>query len=166
MVRFTIRILVYTLVLAITITFAPGINIQPLVPGVVDISATYLIFGILFGIINALIRPLVLLFTAKLIDGVEAERIGLVNQAVPPGELDDAVWAMTRDVARTAEVGLRISKLATNRWYENMGLLASCYSTADLDTFFHQSPTYVEFFQTVRERGMQAALSERQEKYG
>lgn len=65
MIRLTIRVLVYALVLAITITFAPGIIIQPLIPGVVDISATYLFFGILFGLINAFIRPLVLLFTAR-----------------------------------------------------------------------------------------------------
>lgn len=67
MVRFTIRVLVYALVLAITITFSPGITINPLIPGVVDISATYLIFGIVFGLINAFVRPLVLLFTAKLV---------------------------------------------------------------------------------------------------
>ena len=67
MIRFTIRILVYALVLAISITFAPGITIQPLIPGVIDISATYLLFGILFGLINAFIRPLVLLFTAKMV---------------------------------------------------------------------------------------------------
>lgn len=107
-----------------------------------------------------------LLFTSKLIDGVEAERLGLVNQVVPADELDDAVWAMARDVARTAPTGLKMSKLATNRWFENMGLLASCYSTADLDTFFHQSPSYVEFFQTVREGGMHEALRQREEKYG
>jgi enoyl-CoA hydratase len=107
-----------------------------------------------------------LLFTAKLIDGTEAERLGLVNQAVPAAELEDAAWAMATDVARTAAVGLRMSKLATNRWFENMGLLASCYSTADLDTFFHQSPSYVDFFRAVRETGMHGALQQRQEKYG
>ncbi|MEL6982539.1 MAG: enoyl-CoA hydratase-related protein [Actinomycetota bacterium] len=107
-----------------------------------------------------------LLFTSKLIDGVEAERIGLVNRSVAPEELDDEAWALARDVARTAPTGLRMSKLATNRWFENMGLLASCYSTADLDTFFHQSPSYVEFFRTVREGGMQEALRQRAEKYG
>lgn len=107
-----------------------------------------------------------LLFTAKLIDGAEAERLGLVNQVVPDAELDTAAMAMARDVARTAEVGLRMSKLATNRWFENMGLLASCYSTADLDTFFHQSSTYVDFFKAVRERGMGGALQERAEKFG
>lgn len=39
-------------------------------------------------------------------------------------------------------------------------------STADLDTFFHESPSYVEFFQAVREAGMQEALRRRAEKYG
>ena len=107
-----------------------------------------------------------LLFTAKLITGGEAERIGLVNQVVPDDELDDAALTLARDVARTAEVGLRMSKLATNRWFENMGLLASCYSTADLDTFFHQSSTYVDFFTAVREKGMSGALAERSEKFG
>jgi len=107
-----------------------------------------------------------LLFTSKLIDGTEAERIGLVNQVVPDDQLEAAALDMARDVARTADVGLRMSKLATNRWFENMGLMASCYSTADLDTFFHQSSSYVDFFSTVRERGMAEALQERSEKYG
>ncbi|MFT7598711.1 MAG: enoyl-CoA hydratase/carnithine racemase [Acidimicrobiales bacterium] len=101
-----------------------------------------------------------------LLDGTEAERIGLVNQVVPDDELEEAALAMARDVARTADVGLRMSKLATNRWFENMGLLASCYSTADLDTFFHQSSTYVDFFTAVREKGMSGALKDRAEKFG
>ena len=107
-----------------------------------------------------------LLFTAKLIDGIEAERIGLVTQVVPSEELSSAAIAMASDVARTAEVGLRVSKLATNRWFENMGLLASTYSTADLDTFFHQSDSYVDFFKIVREQGMHAALEQRAKKFG
>ena len=106
------------------------------------------------------------LFTSKLIDGTEAERIGLVNQVVPDDQLEAAALDMARDVARTADVGLRMSKLATNRWFENMGLMASCYSTADLDTFFHQSSSYVDFFSAVRERGMAQALQERSDKFG
>ena len=107
-----------------------------------------------------------LLFTGKLIDATEAERLGLINQVVPDADLDAAAITMARDVARTADVGLRMSKLATNRWFENMGLLASCHTTADLDTFFHQSTSYVDFFSTVRERGMAEALKERAEKFG
>jgi len=67
MIRLSIRVLVYALVLAITITFAPGMKIYPLIPDVIGISATYLLFGILFGLINAFIRPLVLLLTAKIV---------------------------------------------------------------------------------------------------
>lgn len=67
MIRFTVRVVVYGLVLAIAITLSPGIEIRPLIPDVVPISSTFIIFGILFGLINAFIRPLVLLFTAKLV---------------------------------------------------------------------------------------------------
>lgn len=67
MIYFTIRILVYAIALAITIIFTPGLDVQPLVPGLMDISATYIFIGTIFGLINALIRPLVLLLTAKLL---------------------------------------------------------------------------------------------------
>ena len=67
MIRFTVRVVVYALVLAITITLSPGIKIYPLIPGVVPISSTYMVLSILFGLINAFIRPMVLLFTAKLV---------------------------------------------------------------------------------------------------
>jgi ubiquinone biosynthesis protein len=67
MIRFTIRMLVYALTLTVTVALGPGIAIEPVLPGLIDVSATYLLFGILFGLINAFIRPLVLLFTAKLV---------------------------------------------------------------------------------------------------
>ena len=65
MIRLTIRVLVYALVLAISISLSPGVSIEPMIPGLIDISTTYLLFGILFGLINAFIRPLVLLLTAR-----------------------------------------------------------------------------------------------------
>ena len=67
MIRSFIRILVYALVLSVTVFFAPGIRIRPLIPGVIDISETYLLFGFLFGLINSFIRPVVLLLTARLV---------------------------------------------------------------------------------------------------
>jgi ubiquinone biosynthesis protein len=67
MIYFVIRILVNALALAITIIFLPGLNVGPLIPGVIDISGTYIIYGIITGLINALVRPIVLLFTARLL---------------------------------------------------------------------------------------------------
>ena len=67
MIRFTIRVLVYALVLAVTILLAPGIVIKPLIPGRIDISGTFIFFGLFFGLINAFVRPIVMLLTAKLL---------------------------------------------------------------------------------------------------
>ncbi|MFN2143377.1 MAG: AarF/UbiB family protein [Candidatus Promineifilaceae bacterium] len=67
MIYFVIRILVNAIALALTVILTPGLDAQPLIPGVVDISATYILIGTLFGLINALIRPVVLLFTARLL---------------------------------------------------------------------------------------------------
>ncbi len=67
MIYFVIRVLVNALALAVTIIISPGLELGQLLPGVVGISPTYLFFGILFGIINAFVRPLVLLLTARLL---------------------------------------------------------------------------------------------------
>jgi ubiquinone biosynthesis protein len=67
MIYFAIRILVNALALSITIILIPGLKVGPIIPGVIDISATYIIYGMLMGLINALIRPFVLLLTARLL---------------------------------------------------------------------------------------------------
>ena len=67
MIYFVIRILVNAIALAITVIFTPGLDVQPIIPGVINISTTYILIGTLFGLINALIRPAVLLFTARLL---------------------------------------------------------------------------------------------------
>ncbi len=67
MIYFVIRVLVNALALAITIILMPGLEVGPMIPGVVDIGATYIIYGIIIGLINALVRPFVLLFTARLL---------------------------------------------------------------------------------------------------
>ncbi len=67
MIYFTIRVLVNALALALTIILVPGLKVGPIIPGVIDISGTYIIYGILIGLINSLVRPFVLLFTARLL---------------------------------------------------------------------------------------------------
>ncbi len=67
MIYFVIRVLVNALALAITIILLPGLQVGPIIPGVIDISATYIIYGMVIGLINAFVRPFVLLFTARLL---------------------------------------------------------------------------------------------------
>jgi len=107
-----------------------------------------------------------MLYTAKMIDAEEALASGLINRVTAPEELDDVTMALAQDMARTPMENLIILKQATNAWYENMGLFASCASTADFDAFFHQSESFKNFFKLVQEQGMKAALKDRAGRYG
>ncbi len=40
-----------------------------------------------------------LLMSRRFVDGKEAERIGLVNRAVPPDKLEEEVWKLAKDIA-------------------------------------------------------------------
>ncbi len=107
-----------------------------------------------------------MLYTSKMIDADTALGFGLINRVTAPEDLDATTMAMAQDMARTPMENLMILKQATNAWYENMGLFASCGSTADFDAFFHQSESFRNFFRLVQEQGMKAALADRAKRYG
>jgi enoyl-CoA hydratase len=107
-----------------------------------------------------------MLYTSKMIDAQTALGFGLVNRVTAPEDLDATTMALAQDMARTPMENLMILKQATNAWYENMGLFASCASTADFDAFFHQRESFRNFFRLVQEQGMKAALADRAERYG
>jgi len=67
MTYFIVRVVVNALALATTIFLLPGIQIYAWERGGIWLILTYLVMGLLFGLINALIRPLVLLLTGKLL---------------------------------------------------------------------------------------------------
>ncbi|MBF0372340.1 MAG: enoyl-CoA hydratase [Alphaproteobacteria bacterium] len=62
-----------------------------------------------------------MLLTGHPVDAVEAARLGLVNRAVPPAELDGAVDALAREIAGKSSLTLAIGKEAFYRQAE-MGL--------------------------------------------
>jgi len=51
-----------------------------------------------------------LLFTSEYISGAEAERIGLVNKAVPADRLMDVTMEMAERIARNSELSIRLIK--------------------------------------------------------
>jgi enoyl-CoA hydratase len=81
-----------------------------------------------------------LLFSCRVIDGAEAERIGLVNHVVKPEELMDAVYGLAEEILGKAQVAVRHCKEAVNRGLETdmdtamdieKNLFAMCFATED-----------------------------------
>jgi enoyl-CoA hydratase len=63
-----------------------------------------------------------LLLTGRIIDGIEAERIGLVTMAVPADELDAAVDGIVEDLIVIPSDGMMIGKHGLNTSLDIMGL--------------------------------------------
>jgi len=57
-------------------------------------------------------RAAELFFTARTIDGREAERIGLVNRAVPPGSVVDEARSLATEIAANAPLPMGMTKRA------------------------------------------------------
>lgn len=51
-----------------------------------------------------------LIFTARVVEAQEAERIGLVNRVVPHDELEGAAWELARQIAEQSPEAVRWSK--------------------------------------------------------
>jgi enoyl-CoA hydratase/carnithine racemase len=82
----------------VRIGLAPGMAISYLLPRLVGIA-----------------RANELLMTGTLVDGVEAERIGILNRAVPAAEVLEAAMAMARVIAANAPLAVRHTKAAIKR---------------------------------------------------
>jgi enoyl-CoA hydratase len=107
-----------------------------------------------------------LLFTGDTIDGKEAERIGMVNHAVPAAELADYVKRFAERVAQVPLDALTVHKHVVNRWFEIMGLRTGAGEGAEFDAIYHETPAALEFSQIARERGLKAALEWRDKPFG
>ena len=70
------------------------------------------------------------LLTADLIDGREAERIGLVSKAVPRAEVVPTAMSLARRFADGPRYALAMTKRAINQWLRFGGLASFDYSLA------------------------------------
>lgn len=106
-----------------------------------------------------------LLFTGDMIDGREAERIGMVNRAIPADRLDDETMAFCRRIAQLPLDALSVHKHVTNRWFEIAGLRTAAAEGAEFDAIYHETPAAKEFNRIAQDQGLKSALGWRDDPF-
>ena len=102
-----------------------------------------------------------LLLTGDSIPANEAERLGIVNKVVPPDQLEATARALAEKLARVPPISIKLNKAAINRSYEIMGLKSAIAYGAEIFTLLLMTPDSAEFGKKVAEKGLRAALAER-----
>ena len=90
------------------------------------ISATYILPRII-----GLAKAKELLLVSEFIDGKEAERIGMVNKAVPLEDLERVTWELAKKIAGNYPLEVRLAKGAIDRGMDSNLLNAYKASRAD-----------------------------------
>lgn len=109
-----------------------------------------------------------LLLIGHLISGEEAERIGLVNKAVPRGELAGYVDRMAQAIALQPRDGIAIGKAYAQLVYEQLGLggrAVSAYILHSMFTNLSFEDDEYSFFKMRREHGARKAFHDMNERY-
>jgi enoyl-CoA hydratase len=102
-----------------------------------------------------------MLFTGDLISGAEAAAMGLIQAAVPAGELDKAVAAYVDRIKGVPRNQLMMSKLAVNQAYEAMGLANTQRFATLFDGIARHSPEGLWFRERAETVGFKHAVAER-----
>ena len=109
-----------------------------------------------------------LLLTGKLIDGTEAERIGLVNQVVPADQLEAETRKLAQSMTLLPRDGIAIGKACARLSYDSMGL-SSAFGQGYLGHTLFTNVRYEEeefnFLRRRRDVGLREAVKERDARY-
>ena len=107
-----------------------------------------------------------LLLTGDSISGADAARIGLIMQAVPRDQLEEAVESLADRLCMIDSDLLSANKRICNIALELMGARTIQRMAAEMDGRAHQAEAVREWGRIAREQGLKAALEHRDSKFG
>jgi enoyl-CoA hydratase len=102
-----------------------------------------------------------MLLTGDLVDGKEAQALGLCIQAVPAAELDGAVERWAQRMAGVPKNQLMMQKLMINQAFDNMGLAGTQMIATVFDGITRHSPEGMAFKARAEAVGFKQAVKER-----
>lgn len=102
-----------------------------------------------------------LLLTGDLIDGLEAEKIGLVHKSISEDKLEKEVEDLAGRIAGIPQNQLMMQKLMINQAFANMGLETTQMMATLFDGITRHSPEGVAFKVRAEEVGFKKAVRER-----
>jgi enoyl-CoA hydratase len=111
-------------------------------------------------------RAMDLLLTGRHITGVEAERMGLVNKAVPLDKLEEEVDELAKSLCFLPRDGIALGKAARHIMYDSLGLTSGFttgYYSHSFFTNLRYEPDEYNFFKTRRDEGLRTGIHKRDE---
>ena len=102
-----------------------------------------------------------MLFTGDKINGKEAEKIGLVLEAVSPEKLDERVEALANRIKTVPINQLAMQKMVINQYMETSGITQMQRLSTIFDGISRHSPEGIQFQKRVEEKGWKEAVRER-----
>ena len=102
-----------------------------------------------------------MLFTGDLVTGKEAEKMGLILQAVSQDKLDATVEKLVARISGVPKNQLAMMKMLVNQAYDNMGLNSTQSMATLFDGFARHSPEGVAFKTLAEESGFKQAVQYR-----
>lgn len=115
-----------------------------------------------------LTRSMDLCLTGKMIDGVKAVEMGLINRAVPKEELDKEVRELAEGLALHPKDGIAMGKAARHMMYETMGVTKGLVEHFIMHSFqtnrVYDADEY-NFFKQRRDKGVREAAHEKHDYF-
>lgn len=102
-----------------------------------------------------------MLLTGDLVTGEQAEEMGLILQAVPEADLDDAVSALASRIGSVPKNQLMMSKMLVNQAYESMGMAQTQMFATMFDGVARHSSEGMWFKRLAEEQGFAQAVAAR-----
>lgn len=101
------------------------------------------------------------LWLSEELSGTEAAEWGIVNAAVPPGQLDDEVRAWVARVAAMPRDNIRLMRRAMHRILDANGFRQALSGGVEMDAIAHRSRKTKEWLDGVNSLGLRQAVAER-----